>query len=55
MPIGDTTLGRVVASIQGSIFLGEMQMDDEELAAASSINYCRLVGRVGTRHLPGST
>ena len=35
--IRDTTLGRVSLD-SGSIFLGEMEIDDEELAAASSIN-----------------
>jgi len=35
--IRDTTLGRVSLD-SGSIFLGEMEIDDEELAGASSIN-----------------
>jgi glutamine---fructose-6-phosphate transaminase (isomerizing) len=35
--IRDTTLGRVSLD-SGKIFLGEMEIDDEELAAASSIN-----------------
>jgi len=35
--IRDTTMGRVSLD-SGSIFLGEMEIDDEELAAASSIN-----------------
>src|SRR3984957_17530360 len=35
--IRDTTLGRVSLD-SGSIFLGEMEIDDDELAAASSIN-----------------
>jgi glutamine---fructose-6-phosphate transaminase (isomerizing) len=35
--IRDTTLGRVSLD-SGSIFLSEMEIDDEELAAASSIN-----------------
>jgi glucosamine--fructose-6-phosphate aminotransferase (isomerizing) len=35
--IRDTTLGRVSLD-SGSIYLGEMEIDDEELAAASSIN-----------------
>ena len=35
--IRDTTLGRVSLD-SGSIFLGEMEIDDDELASASSIN-----------------
>ena len=35
--IRETTMGRVSLD-SGSIFLGEMEIDDEELAAASSIN-----------------